>query len=142
MHCGLLVIARGAKSGMVYPLHVSHVRDGAVSVILQPCREREMRRVSFADALQDTQTSIEQVDLAVQDMSAYGHVERECSSKTQQIDPPMMEMPPMTEMTDMEFFDMLMSDELQDAQTLVEQGGASYAGFVCTHVWTCRAGFL
>ena len=44
MHCGSLVIARGARCGMLYPLHVDHLRDGVVSVIMQPGRERESRR--------------------------------------------------------------------------------------------------
>ena len=52
MHCGLLVIvARGAKIGLFYPLHVSEVRDGLVSITVQSYR-RETRHVSFADELQ------------------------------------------------------------------------------------------
>ena len=53
MHLGLLVIARGARVSTVYPMHVDHVRDGIVSISMQTCREREMRRVSFAHGLQD-----------------------------------------------------------------------------------------
>ena len=51
MHQGSLVIARGARLGRCYPMHVDHVRDGTVSVSMQPCRET--RRVSFVDRLQD-----------------------------------------------------------------------------------------
>lgn len=49
-------------------------------------------------------------------------LERPCSGETHQVYPLRIEMPPITKMIDMEFFDMLMSDKLQDAQTLVEQG--------------------
>ena len=51
MHLGSLVIARGAEASTVYPMHVDQVRDGVVSISLQPGREQESRRVSFAHGL-------------------------------------------------------------------------------------------
>ena len=59
MHWGSLVMARGARSGLVYPLHISDTRDDVVSVYLQPCMERETRHVSFADVLQYAQIPFE-----------------------------------------------------------------------------------
>ena len=116
MRCGSLVIARGDRSGLISPLYVSEVHDGLVSIMLLTCGARETRRVSFAVDLEHAQ---ETEHLAMQDMSvdsaAVAEVERDCFSETQQ------DILPMMEMSDMEFFDMLMSDESHDAQTLVEQ---------------------
>lgn len=47
MQRGLLVIARGARTHIVYPLHVTQVSRGVVYVTTLPCREFETRRVSF-----------------------------------------------------------------------------------------------
>ena len=148
MHCGSLVIARGAWSGLTYLMHVSEVRDGMVSITLQPCRERQTtRHVTFADGLQDAQTLVKHLELVVQDTSMlHRHVERDCSSEPQLeavrtsfhrhveqlcfCDAHQDESAGvMTGMYDLSaedlaviqsFIDMLMSDELQDAQTLVE----------------------
>ena len=149
MHLGSLVIARGARCGMLYPLHVDHMRDSVISVVMQSGRERETRRVSFADELRDAR--VEQVvELAVQVMSTgSGRIERDCSSESQQGESSYV----MAEMADWDaeesvimqsFLDMLLSetdgiaDALQDAQSIefvvhdtlmrdrhVEQGSSS-----------------
>ena len=48
---GLLVVARGARSGTYFPLYCSYSCAGAVYVTALPCREVETKRVSFQDAL-------------------------------------------------------------------------------------------
>lgn len=59
MQCGLLVIARGTRSCLVYPLHITQIQPGLVSVTLQPCIQREKRHVSFTNELQDAQRLLE-----------------------------------------------------------------------------------
>ena len=89
VQCGSLVIARGARSGSVYPMHVSEVRDGVVSCTTLTCHRRETRRVSFASDLHHAQ-DIEHI--AMQEMPGdsttetelEAQVERQCSSETQQ----------------------------------------------------------
>ena len=44
---GLLVVARGARSGTDFPLYCSYSRAGAIYVTALPCREVETRRVFF-----------------------------------------------------------------------------------------------
>ena len=113
MHQGSLVIARGARLGRCYPMHVDHVRDGIVSVSTQPCRET--RRVSFADRLQDALPVLEQSSDYVVHVDT--EVERFCSSETQRdtSSDTMTEMvcslEAHVELTDMELFDMLMRDD-------------------------------
>lgn len=119
MHCGSLVIARGARSGLVYPMHVSEVRDGVVSCTTLTCHWRETRCVSFASELH---YAPETEHAVVQDMSvdsAAAEVEQDCSSESQQVSSNFVQievervcsLEPHVEMTDMEFFDMLMRDE-------------------------------
>ena len=49
MQCGSLVIARGGTSYLVYPLQVTQIRDGSVSVTLHSCKQRNSRHISFVD---------------------------------------------------------------------------------------------
>ena len=96
MRCRSLVIARGDRSRLIYPLYVSEVRDDVVLIELLTCRQIETRRVSFAIELHHAQ---ETEHLAVQGVSVVSvetEVERDCSSETQQ---------------GMEFSHMLMRDE-------------------------------
>ena len=51
IHRGLLVVARGARSGIEFPLYCSYIHVGAVHVVALPCKELERRTVSFQDAL-------------------------------------------------------------------------------------------
>ena len=68
----MLVVARGAKSGIDFPLYFSYTRAGAAHVVVLPCIEVERRRVSFQDALShvihDTNLPLldVQIELAVQ----------------------------------------------------------------------------
>ena len=115
VQCGSLVIARGARCGLVYPMHVSEVRDGVVSCTTLTCHRRETRRVSFASELQCARATEQS---AVRDLSAR-ELERQCSSETQQVSSDFVQtevervcsLEAHAEMTDMEFFDMLMRDE-------------------------------
>ena len=53
MHLDLLIIARGAKVGTGYPMHVDQIQDGTISISMEPLREQEIKRVSFAIGLHD-----------------------------------------------------------------------------------------
>ena len=119
MRCGSLVIARGDRSCLIYPLYVSEVQDDVVLIELLTCSQRETRRVSFDIDLHHAQ---ETEHPAVQDMSVHSaetELERKCSSKTQQGLSQSVKtkvervcsLVTQASMTDMEFFDMLMRDE-------------------------------
>ena len=115
MRKGSLAIARGARIGTDYPLHVRHVRDGIVFVTSQPCADAETRRVSFQDTLHDC--SAESV---VQVLSYETHVERDISMDAQ-LEQSSVEMTSMAHMQvvepeiDASFFDMLMAEDDLDA---------------------------
>ena len=51
MQLGSLVISRGARTYVVYPLLIPYARDGVVLIATLMCGEREMRHVSFASML-------------------------------------------------------------------------------------------
>ena len=52
MQLGSLVIARGSRTYVVYPLLVPYARDSVVSIAKLMCGEQEMRHFSFASTLQ------------------------------------------------------------------------------------------
>ena len=71
MQMGLLVIARGARSGTGYSLDVSEVQDGVVSVTLQTGREQKTRHLSFTDAVQSfVDTEVERFCSRTQQVSS------------------------------------------------------------------------
>ena len=87
IHRGSLVVVRGARSGITFPLYCSYIRAGAVHVVALPCREVERRRVSFQEALgvhviHDTVLPLSdvQTEPEVQCLSSERHVESVDSS--------------------------------------------------------------
>lgn len=112
-----LVIARVARSFLIYPLQVSQMRDNIVTVTTVTCKEQETR-CGTSELLYAQETE----NLAVQDMSvdsAMAEVERVCSSETQHASSEFVQteveqvssLETHAEMTTMEFFYMLMLED-------------------------------